>query len=452
MPSVTMFVMNDCDRDARVLKEARTLAEAGLDVRIIASLSQSTVPHEAREGFIIDRVVRHMPIRRLSRAVCRLLRALRESLRGGSRSSGSETSPESSIDPRTGAVGGTASRGKHTPRGEKRGAQPRGVFRRALRLLLPFYRPVRFLDYYAGAYRKAREAPTGVYHAHDLNTLPVAWWVRARFGGKLVYDSHEIYTETSNLRSLEKRAARSVERHLIGRADAVITISDSAAGELSQRYGIARPTVVKNCPRLQRSDACVPGFRNVLGLSENDRLALYQGGFSENRGLHNLVAAMDRLPSNHKLVMMGWGEVEQRIRAEAADLGLLDDRLFILPPVPQNDLVHWTATADVGVIPYRNTSLNNYLCLPNKLFEYMAAGLPVVASAFPELTNVIRACDIGMTFDPEDPDSIAEAMGAILGNDEVRLRLSRNALEAANTYSWENEEKRLLRVYSEVVS
>jgi len=316
---------------------------------------------------------------------------------------------------------------------------------------MPVHRPLCYLDYYIRAYRLAREAPSDIYHGHDLNALPVAWWARRRLGGRLVYDSHEIYTEVSSLTRTGRRAAAIVERFLIRRADAVITIHDTAADELSRRYGVARPTVVKNCPRTPAGCARTTWLRDAAGLRDTDLIVLYQGGLTANRGLPNLVRAMRHLSESAKLVMLGWGPIEPELRALAADLDLLDRRVFFVPGVPQKELLQWTAGADVGVIPYQAVGLNNYFCMPNKLFEYMAAGVAIAASALPELTRIIEGNQVGLTFDPEDPESIGSAIAAILGDPSLRARMSDNARKAALVYNWENEEKNLLAVYAEMV-
>jgi glycosyltransferase involved in cell wall biosynthesis len=328
----------------------------------------------------------------------------------------------------------------------------RGVVRLLRWSLLPFHRPLCFLDYYVRAYRLVREAPSDVYHGHDLNALPVAWWSRHKLGGKLIYDSHEIYTETSNLRRLERKVAALVERFLIRRVDAVITIHDTAADELARRYGVPKPSVVKNCPRIPPGCNRTTRLKDAIGLADSDLIVLYQGGFTKGRGLPHLIQAMTYLPEHMKLVMMGWGRIEPELRVLTEELGLLDCRVFFIPPVPQNELLHWTASANVGVIPYQAVSLNNYLCMPNKLFEYMGAGLPIVASAFPELTRVIEGALAGVTFDPEVPESIAAAVNRVLGDADLRARMSENARKASLIYNWENEEKSLLAVYSRVAA
>ncbi|HEV7502895.1 MAG TPA: glycosyltransferase, partial [Vicinamibacteria bacterium] len=135
------------------------------------------------------------------------------------------------------------------------------------------------------------------------------------------------------------------------------------------------------------------------------------------------------------------------LKARAAAEGVAD-RVTFIDPVPMGELLAVTAGADLGVIPYRNVGLNNFYTSPNKLFEYVAAGVPVVASFFPELKKVVEGLSLGRTFDPDDPSSIAAAVNAILEDPAEHARLRENAARAAPTFTWEGEVGTLLDAYS----
>ena len=166
-------------------------------------------------------------------------------------------------------------------------------------------------------------------------------------------------------------------------------------------------------------------IRDRLGLADALPVVLYQGGLQPGRGLEDLVAAVPALPPCH-LVFIGGGRLLAALAGMAAERGL-GRCVHFLPTVPLAELLAWTASADIGVQPIRNTCLNHLSTNSNKLFEYAMAGLPVVASDFPEIRRVVRENDIGLLFDPETPGALAAALGRLVADAELRARLAGNA-------------------------
>jgi glycosyltransferase involved in cell wall biosynthesis len=216
----------------------------------------------------------------------------------------------------------------------------------------------------------------------------------------------------------------------------------------ARAYGVPRPLVLQNRPRFAEP---APGrlIRDRLGLADGLPIVLYQGGLQPGRGLEDLVAALPELPPCH-LVLIGGGRLREALGAMAAERGL-GGRVHFLPTVPLAELLAWTASADIGVQPIRNTCLNHLSTDSNKLFEYAMAGLPVVASDFPEIRRVVRAHDIGLLFDPEAPGALAAALGRLVGDAGQRARLAANARAAARALSWEAQEGELVRLYERVL-
>ena len=315
------------------------------------------------------------------------------------------------------------------------------------RILNPLHSHLSYLDYYKRCYDALKSAPADIYHAHDLNTLIIGWWCKRKFGGKLVYDSHELFTEQGLLTKSNRIVWAQIEKKLIKKCDKVITVCDSIAAELRNRYNIAQPTVIRNCPE---SNGCETGphefIRAATGIDANTPVILYQGGFSKNRGLKSLILST-RYFDQGKLVMMGWGNVEEELKAFTRSKGLAKKVCFI-PPVPQSELLSWSSSADLGVIPYRAVGLNNYYSCPNKLFEYINAGLPVTGSDFPELRKIINGWKIGRTFDPEDPQSIGKTINGILADKHLLKEMRANSVHASKTLNWQCESEILLGVYS----
>lgn len=303
-----------------------------------------------------------------------------------------------------------------------------------------------FRDFERGAERIIGHDRYDVFHAHDLNTLPVARRVARKRVARLVYDSHELYAEVSGHSPIEKKFWMRLERRLIHECDAVITVCESIAEELQKRYAVPRPRVLLNAPPPEAADDGRDLFREKLGIPVDVPVVLYQGGYSPNRGLENLVTAAAKFERG-VLVMMGWGKIEQHLRDLARSLGL-GQRVLFVPAVAQDVLLSWTGSADVGVIPYRFVGLNNYYSCPNKLFEYINAGVAIAGSAFPEISRFINAHGLGVTFNPDDPDDIARAVNEILADPQRHRQMRQNARDARQVLNWDHEAKKLLEVYS----
>lgn len=386
-----MFVINSVVADARVIKEATTLVEAGHEVTVVAMREGDQPRHDTLEGFTVLRVRR---------------------------------------DPVARDIAG-------------KGRRPS----RLAKALEPLRFAMALLDYYARAFVLGLRLRAQAYHAHDLVTLPVAWAAGRLRGARVVYDAHELFTEIGRLGRVPRAVFRVMETLLIGRADAVMTVNDSIASELARRYSVPRPVVLRNCPRTggRVPERTKSPLRSRAGVPEGVPLVLYQGMFMPHRGLDMLVRATSRLARAHVL-FMGWGPLLQDLRALAVVEGV-QERVHFLEGVPLAELLDVTAGADVGVIPYRNVGLNNYYTSPNKLFEYCASGVPIACSRFPELVTIVEGLGVGRTFDPESPASIAQAIDALVEDPQALAEARAAVARAAGEFTWEREKLKLLAVY-----
>ncbi len=292
---------------------------------------------------------------------------------------------------------------------------------------------------------------TDVIHAHELRTMGIGCVAAAKLRVPLVYDSHELHTELENTgaRSMVRRFLFSAfERMVIRRATEVITVNNYIADELARRYGIARPAVVMNCVELPEESVQPVDLRRLLGLPRGVRVVVYQGGMAPYRALDKLVLCA-RLLDNCVLVFIGDGPMLPPLQRLAAEQNL-QDRVRFLGRVPMHELLSYTLGADVGVAAFENTSLNNYYASPNKLFEYIAAGIPVAASHFPFVTDVVVGCDVGAVFDPQRVESMARAINRLVSSHARLAQLRRNARRAAERYNWRVESQKLLDVYQRI--
>ncbi len=303
-----------------------------------------------------------------------------------------------------------------------------------------------------------------VVHAHDLDTLPAAAALAQRWHAPLVYDAHELFVDQMTLGSaaasvpwpsrvkqtLAQRNFARLERRLIGQAAAVITVSQSIVDELAARYHIPPPRLVLNTPRYQDMAAGSSYLRQRLGLRAEQRIILLQGAVLPDRHLLELVQALPLLPETVVLTFLGFnlGTYQEPIRQETARLGL-SSRVFMLDALPADQLLGATASADVGMILLAGRNKNDRFAMPNKLFEYMMAGLPFVATDWPEIGRVARATGAGITLTQPTPAALAAAISDVLSTPVRAAAMRAAGLAAARLeYNWEKQAARLLDLYA----
>ena len=303
----------------------------------------------------------------------------------------------------------------------------------------------------------AAAAPTAdVYHGHDLTALPAAVRARSRNGGLLVYDSHESFMDSGtnvNRSRWGKAILRWFERRQARHATALVTVNRSLGEILGARFRIKRVVVVYNTPARWEAPAERPNLlREATGLPADAPIALYHGAFFLHRGLEELAAAllepgMERVHA----VYLGYGSQEANLR-EMADDPRYGGRIHVLDAVAPAVLPLWVASADVGVMPIQASTLNHRLSSPNKLFESLATGLPVVVSDFLEMRRIVLEDPdgpLGAVCEPADPASVAAAIRSILDLSQVeRDALRARCLRAAHErWNWETESARLVDLY-----
>jgi glycosyltransferase involved in cell wall biosynthesis len=294
--------------------------------------------------------------------------------------------------------------------------------------------------------------PADLVHAMAYMGIPIGLDLGRRDGAAVVYDARDIYVDAANVARLPGPARRvfaAVERRWARRASRVATVNAPYADVMERRFGVARPLIVMNCS--YRRDVPVAPlrlFHDRLGLDPAVRVVLYQGGFSRDRGIEQLIEALPAFPDRTVLVLLGYGSLQAELERRATEPGLAG-RLFVLPAVAPGELLDWVGSADLVAMPIQPSTLNHRLTTPNKLFEAMAAGVPVVASDLPGMAGIVRETGCGVLCDPTSPAAIAAAIRSILDAPlPDRVAYCKRALAAAHgAYSWEAQVEVLLAEY-----
>lgn len=292
--------------------------------------------------------------------------------------------------------------------------------------------------------------PAALVHAMAYMGIPVGLDLGARDGARVVYDARDIYIEARNIARLPMPARRlfgRLERNWAKRADRVVTVNDAYADVIERRLAVPRPLVVMNCSANRELTGSQPRrFHEALGLAADRRVVLYHGGLTRDRGIEQLVEAIATVP-NTTLVLMGYGDLQVALERQAGD-PTTRGTIAVLPAVAPADLIEWVASADVVAMPIQPTTLNHRLTTPNKLFEAIAAGVPVLASDLPGMAPIVRSTGCGELVDPTDPNAIATALRTLLDPSAERQATLREGIaRAQEAYSWDRQMAALLAEY-----
>lgn len=282
-----------------------------------------------------------------------------------------------------------------------------------------------------------------ILHCNDLNTLPVAWIIKKLFRKKIkiVYDAHEYETETNGLRRLQRLFVKKLESILIYKTDAVITVSESIATEYTKLYAIAKPYVVLNTPLVKKVNKSNL-LKKSLSIEEDSRIFLYQGALSPGRGIELIVETfIHQDEPNDVIVFMGYGPLEGYIRTLAHQ----HKNIYYHDAVDPMVLLDYTASADFGICLIEDTCLSYRYALPNKMFEYMMAEIPIVVSNLPEMKKIVNENGIGTIVQEHNSSYLAKAIEDIkkVPMDE----LIENLRNSKKVYNWQTQEKVLYQVY-----
>ena len=326
--------------------------------------------------------------------------------------------------------------------------------------------PMRIADRYASQYKQSHallqlveqaireDGPYDIYHCHELVALEAGAALKRKYGGHLVWDTHEIYEDMPEPDPGLAAVAQKTIREATPEVDAVITVTDGLADYYREAHpGLPPATVVMNAA--PRRDPVPDDGRlaAALGVGPETRILFYQGVMTINRGLPTLIDTAPLLPEGWVLAMIGDGplkpELQEQLHRQTAGLG--KQRAWLLPGVAHAELIHWTVGAALGVMPYENAAKNTLYAGPNKLWEFPAAGVPFIAPRLPEIERIVEHYGTGFLIPMEfDARTIADA---VAGLDDADLARARTAgARFLDQMSWETFTPRIGEIYDRLLS
>lgn len=276
------------------------------------------------------------------------------------------------------------------------------------------------------------------YFAEDVFTLPFVQYFSGLYGGKLIYDSRELYPFLAGLRrkTNNQKIIAAVERRYIYEADIVLVTGEMDKQFLEGYYNIKNILVLRNLPpKIEKISRL--NLKSLIGADDNSIVLIYQGVLLEGRGLDLTIKAMANLPDYH-FVILGDGEFKHKYFQLAKETGV-DERVHFLGSVSQKELLNYTASADIGLALIENLSKSYYYALPNKLFEYIMAGIPVIVSDLPQMKKIVNEYNAGFVLEKWDEQALADLLGKIAKDKSKLKEPARNARDASMDLNWDKE-------------
>ncbi|WP_297100314.1 glycosyltransferase [uncultured Draconibacterium sp.] len=299
-----------------------------------------------------------------------------------------------------------------------------------------FYAEYNFRLFLFLLFRKA-----DVLLSNDLDALTANYLASKIKRSTLVYDSHEYFTEVPELidRPRVKRIWEWLEGKMLPNLKHCYTVCDSIAAVYKEKYGVPFQ-VVRN----------IPTSKNTAQFNKKDnqrKIILYQGAVNIGRGLEQAIKAMHFI-DDAQLVIAGDGDIKDQLE-ELVHNEKLQEKVRFTGRLSIEELTKLTPTADLGLSIEEDLGLNYRFALPNKLFDYIRSGVPVLISDLPEMKAIVEKYDIGAISNSHDPKDLAKTINEALNNPDKRKVWKTNLIQASNELTWENEAEVLKGIFSE---
>lgn len=298
------------------------------------------------------------------------------------------------------------------------------------------------LEFYGKVILSSRRFSPAVVHSHDIDVLPLGFLVKLMTGARLIYDAHELESNRNGISRKMGRAILFTEKVLWRSIDRLIVVSPSIENWYEINLGKKPTAVILNSPvyKLLGPGENKTYLREKFSIPDDSKIFVYVGALVRGRGIELILEAFERPEVSASVVFIGYGELKDPLKRASAN----HDNIHVHDAVPHEMVVPIARSADFGLCLIQNVSLSDYYCLPNKLFEYCFAGLPVLASDFPDISEVVDRYGLGVCCAP-DPGSIFSGIKLL---EEGRVGSGIRNLEEL---SWQAQEKKLVELYSDLL-
>lgn len=275
--------------------------------------------------------------------------------------------------------------------------------------------------------------------ANDLDTLPANFLAAKIKRKKLYYDSHELFTEVPELnnRKFVKKIWLIIERMCLPRVNKAYTVCNSIAKYYKDKYNV-NFNVIRNLPYY---------IDTKLEFESKNNTIIYQGALNKDRGLELLIKSM-KWVDNHKLIIAGDGDISDELKSLVAKLNL-DNKISFLGKLQYDKLKIQTSKAVLGVSLERNTNLNYYYALPNKIFDYINSAVPVLCSNLPEMSAIVNEYNVGTVFNGDNEKQLADLLNEILADKNKLKAWHKNCITVSIGLCWEKEQEKLKQIFQD---
>ena len=289
----------------------------------------------------------------------------------------------------------------------------------------------------------ARKYNPKIIHCHDTVVLPIGLILSIFNKSKLIYDAHELESNRNSQGKISSMITWTIEKISWKKIDLLISVSPSINQWYIDEFGDKNNILILNSPQIGHSfeEKKVFRLREKLNILKSEKIFVYLGIFAKGRGIERALKVFSRHDVDAHILFVGWGILETMIKKYSQD----NKNIHVHAPVDHSEVVPLVSECDFGICNVENISLSDYLCLPNKLFEYCFAGLPVLTSNFPELSRVVEEHDIGITCDNSE-DEMYSAISKLVSKE------NKFTFKNIEILSWETQAKRLSNTYKTLIT